>query len=74
MLRVRPVEVGVRALDVRAVELLALGGDRREQSLLPGRAPALGCAEDPLDLLVAADLDAGGLMARGDDDGVVTRS
>ena len=73
MLRIGPVEIGVHALDVRAVELVALGGHRRQERLLPGRAPSLRSAQNPLDFLVASDLDAGRLMAGRNDDRIVGR-
>ena len=72
MLRPRPVEVAL-ALGALALDLLTVLVDRRQERLREVALPAFGRAEDPLDLLVAADLDDGRLMAGGNDDGVVFR-
>ena len=72
VLRPRPVEVAL-ALGALALDLLTVLVDRRQERLREVALPAFGRAEDPLDLLVAADLDDGRLMAGGNDDGVVFR-
>ena len=72
VLRPRPVEC-VAALSIAALQGLALGIDRREQRFLPGRTPAARRPENPLHLLVAADLDDRGLVTRGNDDRIIGR-
>ena len=54
----RPVKAPF-AGNVGALDGFPLLVDRRQQRILPGRAPALRRRENPLHLLVAADLDDG---------------
>ena len=65
-----PVEAAL-ALGAFALERLAVLVDRREKLVLELLLPAFMRADDPLHLLVAADLDEGRLVAGGDDDRVV---
>ena len=72
MLRPGPVEAAFAAV-VFALQRLAVLINRREHLLGEIFLPARRGGEDPLDFLVAADLDDGGLMARRDDDGIIGR-
>ena len=72
VLRPRPVEAAF-ALRVFALDLVALGVNRRQDLFREALLPTFGRAQDPLHLLVASDLDDGRLVARRNDDRVVRR-
>ena len=70
VLRPGPVEAALALADA-AREGPAVLADGREDLVLQTVAPAVRGGEDPLHLLVTADLDDGGLVAGGEDDRVV---
>ena len=70
MLRPGPVKVAFALADA-AGDGLAVLINGRKHLLAQLSVPAVGRTQNPLHFLVAADLDHRGLVARGDDDGVV---
>ena len=74
MLGPGPVEVLLADVVVFvALDGVARSVDRLEEPLREVTRPAFMGAHDPLDLLVAADLDDGGLVTGGNDDRVIGR-
>ena len=73
VLREGPVEVRVVAHIFIAVEFLAVLINRGEKQIMVGLLPAGAAAQNPLHLVIAADLDDRALVTGRNDDGVVRR-
>ena len=67
-----PVKLAL-ALAAAALDLAAVGIDRRQHLLCPAFFPAFRRGENPFHLFVTANLNNGGLVPRADNDRIIFR-